>query len=1055
MVRYRQKRGLRAFSYSREHRSFALVAVLLLLSLVVVLVTTLLFLVGSDRTANSDYAEQLRAQGLAQAGIQTMITDLRQEMEAGSALITSANGAEAWYPLTATSMRIMRISNAPAAINHLRSSLSFTPASIFASPDYAGTLPFSRVSALSSTTNSSQNGRIVPYPAFWDQVYLYDTNLAASSKPYPPSWIYIQRSGVSTNSLSWSNSLADKAQGNSSYVLGRYAYQLYDEGGLLDLNVAGGPTSLSAADRRALEGTLAGVPLTNFLYGTNLTASAVADLIQFRNSATQSAYVSSITNTLTATNGFMTTLSGNNRFLSRGDLIQFAKQEGFTAALPYLTHFSRDLNAPAWGPTYNASEMGGSSAYGYRTYSTNAASTNFFLPFATCQGGTESDYTLQGTALSTNVPAGTPIVWRRFPLSRIAWLQQVMDGTASTSVQAAVALHFGLNWDSTRARWVYSPSGGLTAASSILTLGNIPATREPNFFELLKAGILSGSLGSTLGQNGNKFVMTRRYDVSFNTAGAPDLQDPNADYQVMKIGAAIIDQFRSGAEPTVIDFDYAPSMPASWKSDFRAPVTGIKNLPYLYSISQYATLTAGSPQTQQAYLEFELWLPHQQPATSSSPVAIRLSTGDNPANSMSLTGFFAKNDDTAGHTSTTPLSDTGNRWIGINTNVISSSSVYLTPKTFLANDSSGASDLADFTVGSATRRAFNLGSATFTISSGTSYGEYYNYYGSFYNSSLNTNGLPLQLEYRHTGTSGTTWVPYHFMNLAPVAGMRFPQSPAIAPGSGGTNESFSPLPYDPRTTRGGWFQSASKSSSSTAYGDGIYNPVQTITADNDGIVRTNDIGTVVPYSAGGASERPIVLNRAFHTPGDMGYAFRDQPWTSVDFRSTNSADAGLLDIFSVYDDPPVTAGHINLNSAPKEVIQAIIAGSTLNEITLTSFTSGKASTVAAAFTNWVANTPMYSRADLASFASTNAIAGFISNNRKFEREGAIRALSGVGQTRTIILLLDLVAQAGFYGPTAASLNDFHVNSQVHYWAHIAIDRFTGQIVDLQIEPVYE
>jgi hypothetical protein len=52
-------------------------------------------------------------------------------------------------------------------------------------------------------------------------------------------------------------------------------------------------------------------------------------------------------------------------------------------------------------------------------------------------------------------------------------------------------------------------------------------------------------------------------------------------------------------------------------------------------------------------------------------------------------------------------------------------------------------------------------------------------------------------------------------------------------------------------------------------------------------------------------------------------------------------------------------------------------------------------------------------------------------------------------------MFDVIAQSGRFKPTAASYNDFVVEGEKRYWLHVAIDRFTGQIVDQQLEPVSE
>lgn len=69
------------------------------------------------------------------------------------------------------------------------------------------------------------------------------------------------------------------------------------------------------------------------------------------------------------------------------------------------------------------------------------------------------------------------------------------------------------------------------------------------------------------------------------------------------------------------------------------------------------------------------------------------------------------------------------------------------------------------------------------------------------------------------------------------------------------------------------------------------------------------------------------------------------------------------------------------------------------------------------------------------------------------RESSIRALADCGQTRTWNLLVDLVVQSGRYPVTATQLSQFQVDSEKRYWVHLAIDRYTGQVVDKLVEPV--
>jgi hypothetical protein len=55
-------------------------------------------------------------------------------------------------------------------------------------------------------------------------------------------------------------------------------------------------------------------------------------------------------------------------------------------------------------------------------------------------------------------------------------------------------------------------------------------------------------------------------------------------------------------------------------------------------------------------------------------------------------------------------------------------------------------------------------------------------------------------------------------------------------------------------------------------------------------------------------------------------------------------------------------------------------------------------------------------------------------------------------------MIDLIAQSGRYPPNATSVADlpkFVVQAEKRYWLHIALDRFTGQVIDQQLEAVYE
>lgn len=265
-------------------------------------------------------------------------------------------------------------------------------------------------------------------------------------------------------------------------------------------------------------------------------------------------------------------------------------------------------------------------------------------------------------------------------------------------------------------------------------------------------------------------------------------------------------------------------------------------------------------------------------------------------------------------------------------------------------------------------------------------------------------------------------------------------------------------------------------------------------ADNDNVTRPADAiypgaatatGARTPYYTSTTVYRPIMLNRPFRNVAELGYAFRDLPWKTLDFFSDKSADAGLLDIFTTNDGPRVldsngnvvgtappmiAAGSVNLNTTQGTDLQAILAGSILNEINSSTVSStGTGVTDAPVLANQLVSatstTPMQNKSELITRANlpttilptTTSPTGTQDDQTvKTRREVVARAISSVAQTRVWNLVIDVVAQSGHYKPNAASLqNDFIVEGEQHYWVHVAIDRFTGRVLDKQIEVVNE
>ena len=206
-----------------------------------------------------------------------------------------------------------------------------------------------------------------------------------------------------------------------------------------------------------------------------------------------------------------------------------------------------------------------------------------------------------------------------------------------------------------------------------------------------------------------------------------------------------------------------------------------------------------------------------------------------------------------------------------------------------------------------------------------------------------------------------------------------------------------------------------------------------------------------------------MLNRPFRNVGEFGYAYKGPGTQTIDFANSTSTDGPILDLFT-YNTAPIRAGIANLNTANPAVIAALIkstvtAAPTASPAGITAANNAAASPtpnptlgVIGHSTLGTLNNPAIGRADI---VRLTAAAGTSIGSSDEQKETVARALAETTQTRTWVLLIDVIAQSGRYPPSAGALKDFVVEGEKRYWLHIAIDRFTGDIVDQQLESVSE
>ncbi len=612
----------RFFSQSvhRKRTGFAIVLVLSLIALAIILVVAFFSRSASELAISRASSKSAASSVLASTATEILINDLRQEIIQGSA--TPANPAYPVYvplsPANAVPRPVATTQSLPNLLKYSRSGSNF-----FTLGGASGTGP-ARASAI-STGSASLEGRYFSAER-WNRPRLLPTVSSTSAMPISdfvvPDWVYLTRSG--SNLQGTTLAVANRSNG-SDPILGRFAYTIYDEGGLLDVNCAGYPAGDVGTADVAKKGYLALADLTK----TGLSSTEVLSLLKWRNASTvssPSAGSSGATTSIGANflrslrldpSGFLQVAEGDRAFVSRQQLLNFFSKNNLnSSALPLLGTFSRGLNQPSLGvvgpaipataatvPTQTSG--GGYSLTSYAGNNTAAESdrtgTNGINPRlleVRVSGSFTRFEPWRTSGSATLAKVGDPLILKRFPLNRLAWLTYkgpIAPGGALTSDSAILTpLHnagltddflklgtvdnikraFGLTWAADPAGtghnvWVYDHG---VASRFIGRLSDAAAAnREPDFLELLKASIHIGSLGKGAASSSGVGLWQHARDI-------------NPDFQLLQVFANIIDQFDNDGYPTEI------ALPARWAPAdllglFERKVRGVENLPYLYNLN--------------------------------------------------------------------------------------------------------------------------------------------------------------------------------------------------------------------------------------------------------------------------------------------------------------------------------------------------------------------------------------------------------------------------------------------------------------------------------------
>jgi Tfp pilus assembly protein PilV len=616
------------FRFRSPHRGFALVVALIAIVLVTILILAFFARAVLNRQVSFSSTNQIKADMLARSALDLITGELRQEIVDFSDV---TNGIH--MPKAATNMLPIPTGVANADTTTGQYTIAKVAGeNVAVNPGAGGRLRGSAV----SLSAASRNGRT--------QSRWFDSGPKLGMADLP-TWVYLTRNGAASNSLTAADG---RNPASTNFVTGRFSFTVYNTGGLLNANVAGYSATLVAATNASLrsKSSLAYADLTALGIGQEKINAFVAwrNARTGTNAAAFEQWASGIAGTNTpdrealraAASGYTETVIGDNAFVSRRDLVRYLETHGFpTNAAASFSHTSRALDAPSWGPS-NVS--GANSEYGDEANDDD--SINRFIPGVKAYNGTMRLYADDGTFEEVEVTENEPLVQTRFSLAKLAWLGHNGPNSAAfnsslTPAQRERAIRdcFGLTWHnssggtSSDARWNYNHGN----ANDIMILSEVrDEERAPDFFELLKAGILEGSVGGEPGVVATDVASNNAADTTGPAGRDFDAYSADQDRHILQLGANIIDQADADNYPTAIHMNLINKFNGS-EREFYNTVFGLENLPMLQRMGMINSmmgehrLNSAPPATPYpsgpmgVWLQPEVWSPNERSSAGSSP----------------------------------------------------------------------------------------------------------------------------------------------------------------------------------------------------------------------------------------------------------------------------------------------------------------------------------------------------------------------------------------------------------------------------------------------------
>lgn len=1090
---------------TRSESGAALVLVLLLTAVLTAMVTLFLSTTGKYVSVSTSALEGERAGQMLEVAWKQIVEGLNNEMVAGSAnpaapdvspfvsFVTPAGTGKLMFPANASACVPSR--NAPDNQPNLVK-WSSRDAAFFNSDSAPETYPWVKivppaVPAAPVSTDEPSKNKIFVSGDRWKL-----TGLLSPGVPHPvPDWYLLTGGGEKRLNL-----LTNEA----NPIVARYAFMIFDEGGLADISVAGSFSKVSSILIGG-KGTPHFLDLCSVLRDagmSDLQATGFNDaLISWRDegSLNRSDYPLELLRIPLGIPG--RTTIGNRQWTGRVGLTRMVRnhRSGSPDArekfLQYVGTFSRSLEQPSLAPPQPGRFVpspppvldpleGGNDGAGWDA---DVKHLDYLKrlnpPFLQVRVVTPF---VRGDGKRARV--GEPLVNRRFPLTRLG-----LVGCRSVAEEGSeIERFFGLTRGSAHEPWIYR--NGATRILTLYEVSTLPAghAREPDFIEMLKAAIQAGVLAP------NHPPMREDWETSLDIA-------------VIQIAANLIDQYDADDFPTAISF--APE-------DGGRVLKGVEDLPYFQGVRTCVSTrqsenpfepfvpaegqppkifkrraASGGHKDTLIWQKVYLWNPHslrKLGGDGKSSKLVRLVVACDKSFSVNARQVAQMRDgativpDVASPTNTEDFKPDGEQF-RVLLETVHHDAFYNPMPVGISDDpkspqaARGASNTLP--VGSIRDTAGNLifgvGIAElFRAFSATVGAKTY----SVLPSSFLIEAPPIityRLEYLEEASGqgeNETWVAYDEKKV--------PLVPEITIGTFDYN-SEGPLTVfpDPRTCRLGPVLQQEGQTTEELMSTYFVNAGSSSTdySDADGVIRRG-MGAAVP----GASpldeiSRPRLLNRPFRNVGEIGFASSGNPWKQLDLSTTESGYAGLLDIFAVSSPElpsPLAAGRINLNTRQLPVLKAALNGASRSGVVDESdpLLKTEVESLAAALLEESKRQPLRNLSDLvgrwkggpahgSGLIGSRVYDGFASKIKPSfvgepARQSAVRALADMGDTRVWNLLIDVIVQTGRYprtglgvvgGKGVAGLNAFVVEAERRAWVHVAIDRLTGELLDSQVE----